>query len=92
MTDYILFGKYSPDSIKLVSSERTKKGYDLVKKAGGNIKSMYALLGEKDLVMIAEFPDNEKAMQASIDLFKLTGISFSAHPAIPVEKFDKIAK
>jgi len=53
---------------------------------------MYAILGDKDLVFVAEFPDNEKAMQASIELYKLTGISFSAHPAIPVEKFDKIAK
>ncbi len=92
MTEYIFFGKYSPEAIRLVSPARTKKAYDLVKKSGGSIKFMYAILGDKDLVFVAEFPDNEKAMQASIDLYKLTGISFSAHPAIPVEKFDKIAR
>lgn len=91
MAEYILFGKYTSESIKQVSADRTKKAAELIEKLGGKIKSMYALLGEKDLIFILELPDNEKVLQASLALFKLTGISFSTHPAIPIETFDKLA-
>ncbi len=51
---------------------------------------MYALLGEVDLVFILTFPDVEKAMQASVALNKLTGISFTTLPAVTVKEFDKV--
>ncbi len=91
MAEYVLIGKYSSESIKQVSADRTKKATEIIEKLGGKIKSMHALLGEKDLIFILELPDNEKALQASISLFKLTGISFSTHPAIKIETFDKLA-
>ena len=51
---------------------------------------MYALLGEMDLALIAEFPDTFSAMKASIALSKLTGISFSTSEAMTVEEFDRM--
>ena len=51
---------------------------------------MYALLGEKDLMFIADFPGIEEVMQASVALHKLTGISFSTSAAVSVDKFDKL--
>ena len=63
----------------------------MVKKAGGELKSAYALMGEHDLVLIAELPGIQEAIKASLALHKLTGISFSTSPAITVEQFDKIA-
>jgi uncharacterized protein with GYD domain len=85
-----MLGKYSSESLKGISSGRTDKALNLIKKFGGEVKSMYALLGEIDLVFILTFPDVEKAMQASIALNKLTGISFTTLPAISVEEFDKV--
>ncbi|MFC2088947.1 GYD domain-containing protein [Calditrichota bacterium] len=90
MSTYVMYGKYSMDAIKTMSAGRTDKGRDLVKKFGGEVKSMYALLGEKDLLFIAAFPDAQNAMKASVALSKLTGISFTTTEAIPVEQFDKI--
>jgi len=90
MSTFFMLGKYSSEALKGISAGRTDKALKLVKKFGGEVKSMYALLGEIDLVFIVTFPDVEKAMQASVALNKLTGISFTTLPAVTVEEFDKV--
>ncbi|NIM92578.1 MAG: GYD domain-containing protein [Anaerolineales bacterium] len=90
MATYFMFGKYSTDSIKDISAKRTEKAEELVAGFGGEIKSGYALLGDIDLILIAEFPSVEQAMQASVGLAKLLGISFRTSPAVGIEEFDKL--
>ena len=90
MATYFLFGNYTSDALKGISAGRTEKAAKLISKFGGKVKSMYALLGDKDLVIIATFPDTENAAKASIALSKLTGIAFSTSPAIAVDEFDKL--
>ena len=90
MATYFLFGKYSADAIKGASSDRTEKAAKLVKKFGGEVKSIYALLGEKDLVIIATFPDSEQALKTSLAISKLTGIAFTTSEAVAVEDFDRM--
>jgi len=85
-----MFGKYSAASLKEMSGERTTKAFSLIKKSGGEVKSVYALLGEKDLVVIVDFPETKQAMKASIALNKLTGICFTTSPAVTIEEFDKL--
>jgi len=87
---FIMFGKYSAEAVKGISPQRTAKAVSLVKKLGGDIKAMYALLGEKDVVVILTLPGVQEAMKASLALSKLTGISFTTSPAITVEEFDKL--
>ncbi len=87
---FIMMGRYSPEAIQGISSRRTQKARNLVEKEGGKIREIYALLGEKDLLIIAEFPGIEEAVKASVSLTKSTGISFTTLPAIPVERFDEI--
>lgn len=53
---------------------------------------MYALLVEKDLVFILNFPGMEQAMKASVAMSKSRGISFTTFPAVIVEDFDKIVE
>ena len=91
MATYFLFGKYSNDSISKVTVKRTEEARNLVRKAGGEVKSFYSLLGPHDLVMIADFPGNREAMKASVALAKSLGISFSTEPALSIEDFDKLA-
>jgi uncharacterized protein with GYD domain len=87
---FFMFGKYSSEAVKGISADRTEQGNRVIKKFGGEVISLYALLGEQDLVLIAEFPGIEEAMKASVALSKLTGISFTTSPAVPVEEFDKM--
>jgi len=90
MSTYVMFGKYSPEAIKSISAKRTDQGMDLIKKFGGKVKSMYALLGKYDLLFVADFPDAQNALKASVALSKLTGIAFRTSEAIAVEQFDKL--
>ncbi len=90
MSTFVMFGKYSTDGFKGMSANRTKEATEAIKRNGGQVKEMYALLGDKDLVFILDFPNIEKAMKTAIVLSKLTGIAFTTSPAIPVAEFDKM--
>ena len=90
MATFFMFGRYSSEAVKGMSAKRTKDAEGLIKKYGGKVEAMYALLGEKDLVFILTFPGIEQAMKASVALSKTTGISFTTVPAITMEEFDKL--
>jgi len=90
MPIFMMFGKYSSESLKGISEERTKKAIELIQEHEGKVVSMYAVLGEHDLVLTLDFPDTEKAVGASVALNELTGISFTTSPVVEVEKFDKL--
>ena len=90
MATFFFFGNYSQDSLKNIDAGRTEKVIELIKNAGGEVTSIYALLGANDLVLIVELPDIKQAMAVSVALFKLTGISFSTSPAVEVAEFDKL--
>ena len=91
METFVMFGQYTPDSLEEISKERTVKAINLIEKYGGKVKSMYALLGEHDLMFILELPNVSKAIEVSIGLYKLTGITFSTSAALEIEAFDQIA-
>jgi uncharacterized protein with GYD domain len=90
MATYFMFGKYSQDSIKKISAQRTNEAVAAIEKAGGKAKSGYALLGEYDLVLIVELSSTEQAIKTSVALTKLLGISFTTSPAVSMEEFDKL--
>ena len=90
MSTYIMFGKYSFEAIQAMSPNRTREAVNVIKKYGGGVVSMYALLGEKDLIFTVTFPGIEQAMKASVALSKMTGISFTTAPAVSVGEFDKM--
>jgi uncharacterized protein with GYD domain len=90
MTTYFLFGKYSQEAIKEISSERSTKANDIIESNGGKFVSGYALLGDIDLVLIVDFPGTEQAMKAAVDLAKILGIGFTTAPAVNVEEFDRL--
>jgi len=90
MAKFVMLGRYSPEAIKGINGERTKKGVEIIEKAGGKVNSMLALLGNHDLLLVVDFPGITEAMKASVALTKLTGIGFNTSPAFSVEEFDKI--
>ena len=91
MATYIMFGKQTPDAAKAISAKRTDDALAIIKKHGGEFKAGYALLGEVDYVAIMDLPDTERAMQVSLALSRLLGISFRTAPAVTIDEFDKLA-
>ena len=90
MATFFMFGQYSRDSIRSISAKRTEKADSIIKGYGGTLRSVYALLGEHDLVIIAELPGIQEALQVSVELTKDSGISFASVPALPVADFDRM--
>ena len=89
MQTYFMFGKYSKEALKNISSDRTRKAFNMIQEHGGRVKSAYALLGDQDLVFIVNLPDAASATMISIKLANMTGIAFTTSQAISVEDFDK---
>ena len=90
MATFFMFGKYTPEGLKGMSTDRTNKIKSIVEKFGGKMKSMHAVLGDNDLVFVADFPGNNEAIKASVAVTKATGIAFSTSPAVTVDEFDKL--
>jgi uncharacterized protein with GYD domain len=92
MATYLMFGKYSQDSVAKISARRTDQTKKLIEKNGGKLTAGYALLGEKDLLLIVDLPTTEQAMKTSVALSKLLGIGFSTTAAVSVEEFDTLTQ
>lgn len=92
MPTYFMFGDYSHESIKNISAKRTDDAEALIEKNGGKLKDAYALLGDKDLVLVVELPDVGQAVRTSVGLSKMLGIGFSTNPAVSVDDFDKLTE
>ena len=90
METFIMAGKYSVDAVKKISGARTLRANQIVQQCGGTIVAAYAMLGEVDMLVIAEFPSVAEAMKASVGLNKALGISFATRPALRIEDFDKL--
>jgi uncharacterized protein with GYD domain len=90
MKTILMFGKSSSEELKEISLKYRAEIVSLVKDCGGDVRSMYVMLREKYSVFIFAFPGIKRAMKASIALSRLTGISFTISPAVPVDEFNKI--
>jgi uncharacterized protein with GYD domain len=90
MATFFLLGRYSAEGRRGITAARTQKAKESIHKLGGEIRSIYALLGEHDIAIIVELPDLDRALLASIDLARLTGITFSTFPAYTAEHFDEL--
>ncbi|MCG6892875.1 MAG: GYD domain-containing protein [Desulfobacteraceae bacterium] len=90
MATFFMFGKYSADAVRNMSIQRTQEAIEEIKKLGGSVTAMHALLGEYDLLFCVQLPTIDDAIKASISLTRLTGISFTTSPAISVEAFDRL--
>jgi uncharacterized protein with GYD domain len=91
MATFFMFGKYTPEARREVSAKRTQQAVEAIKKLGGEVMAMHALLGPYDLLFCITLPAIEDAIKASLALSTLTGISFTTCPAVTVEAFDEMA-
>ncbi len=92
MATYLMLGKYTTQSLKNASPQRTRRVQQIVARFGGRPRTIMALLGPFDLLIIADFPSNEVAMEAVVAVSRDTGIGFTTCPAVSVEQFDRMLK
>jgi uncharacterized protein with GYD domain len=90
MATFFMFGRYTTESIKKISAERTQQAVDEIRKMGGEVNAMHVLLGEYDLAICVKLAGIDDAVKASVALARLTGIAFTTCPAIEVETFDRL--
>jgi uncharacterized protein with GYD domain len=91
MATFFMFGKYTPEARREISAKRTQQAVEAIKKLGGEVMAIHALLGPYDLLFCITLPAIEDAIKASLALSTLTGISFTTCPAVTVEAFDEMA-
>ena len=90
MAIFFMFGKYTVEARREISANRTQQAIEAIRKLGGDVKAMHALLGPYALLFCIGLPGIEDAIKASLALSDLTGISFTTYPAVTVEVFDKL--
>ena len=54
MATFVMLGKYSSESVRGISADRTKKAEELIAGLGGKVNSVCAMLGPYDLLLITE--------------------------------------
>jgi uncharacterized protein with GYD domain len=92
MATFVMLGKYTSESIKKISADRTVEVGRIIKELGGEIRSMYALMGENDLIFIVDLPNVSRAIKASLEMNVNLGISIITYPALEIEEFDKFGR
>jgi uncharacterized protein with GYD domain len=90
MATFLMLGKYSAEAVEAISAARTGQAVQQIQEFSGEVRSIYALLGENGLALIVDFSGIEQAMKASVALSRTTGVSFTTAPAASVEDFDKM--
>lgn len=90
MATFVMFGKYSSEALSQISAQRTERFVKIITDLGGNVRGMYATLGNVDLVIVVDLPGVEQAAKASVTASRELGIHFSTHPAIAVKDFDQL--
>lgn len=69
------------------SKNRFAKFEALVKEAGGRIVAAYGLLGDHDLLVIGEFPDEKAMTRTLVQVASWGTVSTKTLTAIPIKEF-----
>ena len=90
MALFMMFGKYTPEALRGISADRTRQVQEIVESNGGEVRAMYAVMGEHDLVFIFDLPDSDRAMMTAVAIEQSTGIMLRTSPVVEVKKFDRL--
>jgi len=94
MTNFVTLWKYTKDG--LVDMKMTPERVDVVKKliadAGGNLVSIYGLIGAYDVMTIMEMPDEKAAMATILKICSKGRVIPMTMTALSIEDFLKITR
>ena len=94
MPTYIGLYKLSDQGIKNVKDmpQRIEKAIEASEAMGGKVLGVYSVLGEYDLVSIAEFPNDETALTLALALGAQGNIRTTTLKAFTKAEFAEIVK
>ena len=87
MPTYITLCKYSADGFKDLSEERRQQQIRLIESHGGRLSAAYGLMGEWDVLLVTEFPDEKSAMRALVATCQSGIGTTQTMTALPLEEF-----
>lgn len=89
MTTYATLVNFTQKGAESIgeSKNRFAKFDDLVKQNGGRIVSAYGLLGEHDLLVIGEFPDEKAITRVLATVASWGTVSTRTLTAIPIKEY-----
>jgi uncharacterized protein with GYD domain len=93
MPTYISMLRYTQQGISAVKNApvRIDAAKEAYKKAGGELKSIYLTLGQYDLVVIAEMPNDEAVARMALALGAQGNIRSETMRAFTEAEFKKVA-
>jgi uncharacterized protein with GYD domain len=93
MAKYLIHASYSADGLKGLQKDKASGRRDAVRQAcesvGGKLECMYYALGEDDVVIIAEMPDNVSASALSLAASATGLVRTRTTALLTVEETDK---
>jgi uncharacterized protein with GYD domain len=89
MATYVTLANFTQKGAEHVgeSKSRFANFEAAVKEAGGRVVSAYGVLGEYDLVVITEFPDDKAGWRTIVKLASLGNVNTKTLSALPIKEF-----
>jgi uncharacterized protein with GYD domain len=89
---YATLLKYTSEGFKDISEDRLKQNISMIESKGGKFVAGYGLIGEWDILVITEFPDEQSAMKALLTTCQSGIGTTQTMTALPIEDFVKLAQ
>ncbi len=92
MARFVHLLKYTTEGAKTIgeSKSRYEKFEQGLKSAGGRVVDAYGLMGEYDLLVITEAPDQNAVLKAIVAALSRGTVSSQTLPAIPIQDFFRL--
>ncbi|MEE9532119.1 MAG: GYD domain-containing protein [Syntrophobacteria bacterium] len=94
MPTYIFLYKLTDQGIKNIKEmpQRMEKAIEASEAVGGKVLGVYSVLGEYDLVSIAEFPNDETVLSLALAFGSQGNVRSTTLKAFTKEEFAEIVK
>ena len=92
MATYVMLGKYTQQGIQTVKdySKRRAAASELAKSLGGELKQVYLTMGQYDLVVVVEAPDDEAVAKLALQVGILGNLSTQTLRAFSEAETEKL--
>jgi uncharacterized protein with GYD domain len=92
MPTYIVFGSYTDQGVRAVKDtvKRAEAARETARKLGATMKEIYWTLGEYDIAIVLDAPDNAAATAFGVSIGALGNVRTHTLPAFNSEEMGKI--